>query len=229
MSKKLLLVGLVVVMAAATAWWVRSAPDAPGAEASSNDAASSWWQALPESPAAKEMPASQGEQGMSPQEMARWQKTYEELSPQEQALVQQTRAYENFMGRMHDLLDTNTPRSLNPAEAQMVMAEIDRFQREDYYSLNHALQLKTAIARMAFQGAELDARLAEMQKQFELEYAELLQRSDPTKDPVYIAFKAEETAMIDQARGMSSFPDGLTRDQYIIRESEKIRARHYPD
>lgn len=229
MNKNYLLGGLVVVMVVATAWWGRSAPDEQGADASSKDAASSWWQALPESPAATELPASQGGQGMSPQEMARWQKAYEQLSPQEQALVQQTRAYENFMGRMHDLLDTATPKSLNPAEAQVVMAEIDRFQREDYYSLNHALQLKTAVARMAFQGAELDARLAEMQKQFEREYAELLERSDPTKDPVYIAFKAEEGAMIDQARGMSSFPDGLTRDQYIIRESERIRARHYPD
>ena len=36
-------------------------------------------------------------------------------------------------------------------------------------------------------------------------------------------------AMIAQARRMTAFPDGLTRDQYIIRESEKIRARHYPD
>ena len=95
--------------------------------------------------------------------------------------------------------------------------------------LGHALQLKMAIARMAWQGGELDGKLAAMQQQFEREHAALVAKSDPSKDPTFVAFKAEESAMIAQARRMAAFPDGLTRDQYIIRESERIRARHYPD
>ena len=133
------------------------------------------------------------------------------------------------MGRMQALLGASGSRVLSPTEAQQVMTEVDAFQREDYYSLSHALQLKMTVARMAWQGSELNSRLAAMQQQFEREHAALMAKSDPSKDPTFVAFKGEESAMIAQAQRMAAFPDGLTREQYIIRESEKIRARHYPE
>jgi hypothetical protein len=222
--------GLMVVAVAAVAWWVKQPVEgeAVAGERDGAAAVSPWWGAS--GPAAG-LPS--GEVSASgPQttaEAARLKEAYERLSPEDRAAVDQARAYEGFMGRMQALLEGTGPRALSPTEAQRVMDEVDAYQREDYYSLSHALQLKMAVARMAWQGGELNSRLAAMQQQFEREHAALVAKSDPSKDPTLVAFKAEESAMIAQARRMAAFPDGLTRDQYIIRESEKIRARHYPD
>jgi hypothetical protein len=223
--------GLLVAILAGAVWWTgrQEAGDAEEAAPRAAVAPSSpWWGAS--GPAAglpvAEVSAS-GAEAMA--EAARLREAYDRLSPEDRAAVDQARAYEGFMGRMQALLAAGSSRVLNPAEAQQVMDEVDAFQREDYYSLSHALQLKMAVARMAWQGSELNSRLAAMQQQFEREHAALVAKSDPSKDPTFVAFKAEETAMIAQARRMATFPDGLTRDQYIIRESEKIRARHYPD
>lgn len=233
MNKRTVVLGLCLLTAlwVGVAWWMgrQDAGDAAVAERSDAVAAPSpWWGAS--GPAAglpaERAPAS-GAQAMA--EAARLRQAYERLSPEDRAAVDQARAYEGFMGRMQALLGTSGSRVLSPVEAQQVMDEVDAFQRQDYYSLAHALQLKVAIARMAYQGGELDGRLAAMQQQFEREHAALAAKSDPSKDPTFVAFKAEESAMIAQARRMAAFPDGLTRDQYIIRESEKIRARHYPD
>lgn len=233
MNKRFVMGSAVVALLAVGAWaaWRAGQVEPPvGAQAASASASGSgpWWavsgavQSVPEAAA----PASAG---ASAAELARLKEAYDRLTPEERATVEQTRAYEGFMGRMQLLLESPTPRALTPAEAHKVMAEIDAFQREDYYSLAHALQLKMAVARLAYRGGELSSRLAALQEQFEREYAALVAKSDPSKDPTFVAFKAEESAMIAQARRMSAFPDGLTRDQYIIRESEKIRARHYPD
>lgn len=232
MNKRIVVGGLGLLVAIlAGAAWLSGRPgsgDGGVTEAPGSAASSPWWGVS--GPAAglpsEEVPAS-GAQGMA--EAARLKQAYERLSPEDRAAVDQARAYEGFMGRMRALLESTTPRSLSPAQAQQVMDEVDAFQREDYYSLAHALQLKMAVARMAYQGGELNSRLAAMQQQFEREHAALVAKSDPSKDPTFVAFKAEEAAMIAQARRMSAFPDGLTRDQYIVRESEKIRARHYPD
>lgn len=233
MNKRIVVgaLGLLAAVLAGVTWWAgrQGTGDAAVAEHRAAVGASSpWWGAS--GPAAglpfAEVPAS-GAEVMA--EAARLREAYERLSPEDRAAVDQARAYEGFMGRMQALLGASGPRVLSPAEAQQVMDEVDAYQRGDYYSLSHALQLKMAVARMAWQGSELNSRLAAMQQQFEREHAALVAKSDPSKDPTFVAFKAEENAMIAQARRMATFPDGLTRDQYIIRESEKIRARHYPD
>ena len=233
MNKRIVVggVGVLTALALGAAWWVgrQASGDAAlakrGAEVVS---ASPWWGA---SGAAAGLPVAEPPASGAPalNEAARLKEAYDRLSPEDRAAVDQARAYEGFMGRMQALLSTRGARALSAAEAQQVMDEVDAFQREGYYSLSHALQLKMAVARMAWQGDELNSRLAAMQQQFEREHAALVAKSDPSKDPTFVAFKAEESAMIAQARRMAAFPDGLTRDQYIIRESEKIRARHYPD
>lgn len=232
MNKRIVVggLGLMVAVLAGGAWLAGRPGSGDVAVAGGSQAAPSlpWWGAS--GPAAGQLADEAQASGAVPAaEAARLKEAYERLSPEDRAVVDQTRAYEGFMGRMQALLSANGSRALNPAEAQQVMDEVDAFQREDYYSLSHALQLKMAVARMVWQGGELNTRLAAMQQQFEREHAALVARSDPSKDPTFVAFKAEESAMIAQAQRMAAFPDGLTREQYIIRESEKIRARHYPD
>ena len=226
--------GVLLALVVAGGWGLWRAGQAGTDQADRAQAAASaspWWGASSAGAAAINegevaVPASSA----TPEaEAARLKEAHDRLSPQDRAVVAQTIAYEGFMGRMRVLLESTTPRSLSPAQAEQVMDEVDAFQREDYYSLAHALQLKMAVARMAYQGGELNSRLAAMQQQFEREHAALVAKSDPSKDPTFVVFKAEEAAMIAQARRMGAFPDGLTRDQYIVRESEKIRARHYPD
>lgn len=233
MNKRAVVGGLCLLAAllVGAMWWMgrQGAGGAAVAERANAVAAPSpWWGAS--GPAAglpgTGLPASGAPDAA---EFARLRQAYERLSPEDRAAVDQARAYEGFMGRMQALLGSGGARVLSQSEALQVMDEVDAFQREDYYSLAHALQLKMAIARMAWQGGELDGKLAAMQQQFEREHAALVAKSDPSKDPTFVAFKAEESAMIAQARRMAAFPDGLTRDQYIIRESERIRARHYPD
>lgn len=226
--------GVLLALVAAGGWGLWRAGQAGSGQTDRAQAAASaspWWGASSAAAAAiNEGEAAVPASSATPEaEAARLKEAHDRLSPQDRAVVAQTIAYEGFMGRMRALLESTTPRSLSPAQAQQVMDEVDAFQREDYYSLAHALQLKMAVARMAYQGGELNSRLAAMQQQFEREHAALVAKSDPSKDPTFVAFKAEEAAMIAQARRMSAFPDGLTRDQYIVRESEKIRARHYPD
>lgn len=231
MNKRIVVggLGLLVALVAGGAWVIlRPGPVEPGDGAVLASAAAPWWNSSgPAAGLPDAAVSASGAEGAS--EAARLKEAYERLPPEDRAVVDQTRAYEGFMGRMQALLSANGSRVLSPAEAQQVMDEVDAFQREDYYSLSHALQLKMAVAGMAYRGSELSSRLAEMQQQFEREHAALVAKSDPSKDPTFVAFKAEESAMIAQAKRMAAFPDGLTRDQYIIRESEKIRARHYPD
>lgn len=229
MNKRIVVggLGLLVALVAGGAW-VISRPGPVESGEGAVVASAPWWNSS--GPAAGLPDAAVSASGAeAASEAARLKEVYERLPPEDRAVVDQTRAYEGFMGRMQALLDAHGSRVLSPVEAQQVMDEVDAFQREDYYSLSHALQLKMAVARMAYRGGDLSSRLTEMQQQFEREHAALVAKSDPSKDPTFVAFKAEESAMIAQAKRMAAFPDGLTRDQYIIRESEKIRARHYPD
>jgi hypothetical protein len=178
-------------------------------------------------PAASAMPG--GGQAVSPEEQQKLQAAYDKLSPTEKQTVARTTAYVGFMERMRGILESTQPVHLSPQEAEALSTQADGFERDNYFSVSQAFELKAALMRDAYQGAELEQRIASLQQTAAQQFEALKAQSDPSKDPTFRAFKAEQDAMIAQANQMGNFPQGMSRDQYIIQESERIRARYYKD
>ncbi|MGC4062121.1 MAG: hypothetical protein QM749_15260 [Aquabacterium sp.] len=199
-----------------------SSPSATSAKAAGG--ALPWLRAT--NPPAAQAPDASGVPAADQQKL---QAAYARLSPAEQQTVARTTAYVGFMERMRGILEAPQPVRLSPREANELTAQVDGFQQENYFSISQAFDMKAALLRDAYQGIELEQRLATLQEAASRQYEALKAQSDPNKDPTFRAFKAEQQAMIEQARQMNSFPQGLSRDQYIIQESERIRARHYKD
>jgi hypothetical protein len=168
-------------------------------------------------------------QPISPEDRQKLQAAYDRLTPEDKQAVVQTTAYIDFMTRMRAILESRQPVHLSQREADDLAAQTDRFMQENYFSVNQAFEIKAALMRDAYQGEVLSQRLAALQQQATQQYEALKAQSDPSQDPTFRAFKAEQSAMIAQANHMGTFPNGMSRDQYIIQESERIRARYYTD
>jgi hypothetical protein len=228
--KKKTAIGLLAVAAVAggllTLRAARLHEQAPKAQQSAaGDGIAPWLRADAGGPAV----APQASGAMSPEEQRKLQAAYDRLGPAEQKTVARTTAYLGFMERMRGILEAPQPVHLSPREANELATQVDGFQQENYFSVSQAFDMKAALLRDAYQGTELDQRLAALQAAASAQYAALKAQSDPARDPTFRAFKAEQEAMIAQARQMGSFPGGLSRDAYIIQESERIRARYYKD
>lgn len=210
--------GLVSLRAARS-----SSPSAQPARVAAAGGIAPWMQAT----ASGAMQASDA--AVAPADQQKLQAAYDRLSPSERQTVARTTAYLGFMERMRGIVEAPQPVHLSPREANELATLVDGFQQENYFSVSQAFDMKAALLRGAYQGTELAQRLAALQEAATRQYEALKAQSDPSKDPTFRAFKAEQQAMIDQANHMGTFPQGLSRDEYIIQESERIRARYYKD
>lgn len=153
-------------------------------------------------------------------------KGIEKLSPEDRKNLQLSIDYMKTMQELQPILLQEHP-SMSAEDYRRRLAEVSRLEEQGYFSFSEAAEIEKHLATSQYGGSALAAEQSRIDTFYAKKYKEAAERNDPTKDPRNIQYKAEESALIQQALKMDTFPNGLTRDEYISQEVEKIRIRIY--
>ena len=104
---------------------------------------------------------------------------------------------------------------MDEKEFQSLLGEIDWMRENNYIFLSEAHMFKLSLLEKQYKGAELESKIKELNAKTKAVDAEARRTADPTKDPSFIKYKAKEQQIFDEADRMTSFPNGMTRNEYI--------------
>lgn len=139
-----------------------------------------------------------------------------------QARLRFTADYQNFL---QDAAKLGAAERRRQAEA--LAEEIDRREAADELALSEALLLQLGLAQA--QGGdetEQKARADQLVARYQaLSQQREAQRKAP--DARFNQYKADEKRIVDEVLGMSSIPDGLSRDQYLRQRLQEAREQAY--
>lgn len=145
---------------------------------------------------------------------------------------QQFRQYIKFEREMRLFLREYA--SMSQAEAtkraQGLMQQVNEREERRHISAGEAMQLKTALINAmepdeqvrALKVAELMAAYRTKAEQRQAQFAQ-----QQRNDPMFKAYKEREAQIVAEVQGMRTFPNGMSRDEYLRQRLLEARAAIY--
>lgn len=158
--------------------------------------------------------------------IANMTKGIEKLSPEDRKNLQLSAEYMKAMQDIQPLMLQEHP-SMSPEDYRRRIAEVSRLEELDYFSFSEAAQIEKHLAISQYGGSALEAEQARIDAVYAKKYKEAMERNDPAKDPRNMEYQGAENALIQKVLSMDSYPGGLSRDDYLAQETEKLRLRIY--
>jgi hypothetical protein len=124
--------------------------------------------------------------------------------------------------------------NMNPADvdrtARRLMQQVEQRERSRHISAAEALRLKSSlISAMEPDEQQRTLKIAELtaiyQTEAEKRQAQFAQQQQ--NDPIFKAYKAREAQIVAEVQGMTSFPNGMSRDEYLRQRLLEARAAIY--
>ena len=112
------------------------------------------------------------------------------------------------------------------ARGRELVADVDKAKADGLLVADQPLYMKIAIFRSVYGEDEqaLGEAVAEARAERE---AEIAARPPIDHGPLHDRYKAEEARILDEVLGMSSYPRGLSREEYLAERLAEARARIY--
>jgi len=152
---------------------------------------------------------STGQQSLSP------------ASVQQISAAEKTALFVKFMGMMNPLLQ-DTSKAISKQDLDYLMRESERLKNENYLMLTEYAVVQERLLRSQYAGAALQSKLQEMQTDVAQHRERLLAQNDPRKDPNYQIYASKEAQILREANAMTRFPNGMTKEAYIVQRLEQI-------
>lgn len=163
---------------------------------------------------------------LSAETLAALSKGIDRLSPADRRDFQQSIAYMNLMKKLQPLLLQEQPK-MSEAEYHQALSEVSRMEEQGFFSFSEAAGIEKHLAGSQYGGTALEAEQKRIDDLYRKKYQEALERNDPRNDPKNFAYQAAEHELIQRALGMDNYPGGISRDDYLAEETEKLRLRIY--
>ena len=112
-------------------------------------------------------------------------------------------------------------------KAKLIDAKTDQFQQQGFISASESLMLKLAILKMTLSEKAFEQQGEALVAQYKKDYDVAYEQWRNTPDPKFNDYKAQEADIVKRVMAMDSFPDGLTRDEYLRRELVRARIAVY--
>lgn len=106
---------------------------------------------------------------------------------------------------------------------------IDTIEREGRVMAYEGLALKLAwLERNSASEAEFDTAAQELVEEYRRDAESSAREYDPYEDvPGFAEYKQAERRIIEEVREMDSFPEGMSRQQYLRRQLQAAREKAY--
>lgn len=134
-----------------------------------------------------------------------------------QEMAEKTAAFIAYNTRIGPILQNDNPK-VSAADFRQLMQDTDRLQEGHYLTLGESYAIKEKLLRSQYGGAELQGKLQELQQSIAATRERLAAEGDPSRDPAFREYKAREEEVLRQADNMSSFPDGMSKEQYVLKQ-----------
>ncbi len=145
--------------------------------------------------------------------------------------VQQKLDYANFQESTRHFFDHE--KSLSDKQRQQRAQQIDeqtgQFQQQGFLSASEALMLKLAILKLTLDDNAFEQQGKALIDRYKHDYNVAYEQWLNTPDPQFEAYKVQEAEIVKRVMAMTSFPDGLSRDEYLRRELERARIAAYQE
>lgn len=142
-------------------------------------------------------------------------------SAQQISAAEKTALFVKFMGMMNPLLQ-DASKAISKQDLAYLMRESERLKNENYLMLNEYAVVQERLLRSQYAGVALQAKLQEMQTDVAQHRARLLAQNDPRKDSNYQIYVSKEAQILREANAMTKFPNGMTKEAYIVQRLEQI-------
>ncbi|MCH7344589.1 hypothetical protein LZ017_14505 [Pelomonas sp. CA6] len=148
------------------------------------------------------------------------------LSPEELRQADKTLAFMQYRATLEPLLAGEIK---NPRPEQLAaLSEQTGALLDDHYLLPpEAIAIKQRLLEIQYQGQVPNDKRAELQQWAADTMRALAERDDPRRNPQYLAWQRAQQEVTQRVTGMSVFPDGMSRDQYLIQEMDKAHRQIY--
>lgn len=129
--------------------------------------------------------------------------------------------YRNFLQQASTLSDAE-----RQAQAEALVAEIDRREAEDELSLNEALLMQLGMVKVSYADeAQQAAAVDRLMARYRQRSADREAQRQP--DERFAAYKQDEARIVAEVMAMTSIPGGLSRDEYLRERLQQAREQAY--
>ncbi|MDO9236787.1 MAG: hypothetical protein Q7U28_12260 [Aquabacterium sp.] len=136
-------------------------------------------------------------------------------SKEELETAEKTTLYIKFQNKINPILE-GKKLPVSRTDYAELSKETDRLYKDKYLLIAEYVGVKTRLLESQYTGKELEAKQLDLKKEVMDRHNALVAAADPAKDPRKQAFKAKEKAILAEANTMKTFPDNMTKEQYIL-------------
>lgn len=111
--------------------------------------------------------------------------------------------------------------------AQSMLRQVDNFFEQKQINQSELLFLKLAVMKYVMSPDSYKEYANREIKDYEQLSQQKWQEYLNNRSPEFIDYKQKERELVERIMQMNSFPDGLTREQYLRQEIEKLKAEAY--
>lgn len=111
--------------------------------------------------------------------------------------------------------------------AQSMLQQVDNFFEQKQISQSELLFLKLAVMKYVMSPDSYKEYASSEIKNYEQLSQQKWQEYLNNRSPEFIDYKQKERELVERIMQMNSFPDGLTREQFLRQEIEKLKAKAY--
>jgi hypothetical protein len=153
----------------------------------------------------------------------------QELSPQQQAYVNHyfnsLKAGQTIKHQLSQLQELT--RDEQQQAAEQILQQAESYFTNKQISQSEWLFLKLTTMRHLLSPEDFKEYAQHEISHYEQQSQQKWQEYLNNRSPEFIDYKQKERELVQRILQMSSFPDGLTREQYLRQEIEKLKAQAY--
>jgi hypothetical protein len=151
------------------------------------------------------------------------------LTPQEQAHLEQylnnLSAGQQIKQQLEKLPELTEAKQQQ--EVEKLLLQVDDYFDKHFISQNELIFLKLAIMKYSLSPSDYQTYATNLIAHYQQNSQKKWQEYLTHRNPQFINYKQKEKELVERIMQMESFPDGLTREQYLRREIEKLKAEAY--
>lgn len=112
-------------------------------------------------------------------------------------------------------------------QAEQIEQQANHYQQQGFVSASEALMLKLALLKLTLNDSAFEQQGQALVAQYKKDYDVAYEQWRNSPDAQFSEYKSQEADIVKRVMAMDSFPDGLSRDEYLRRELEKARIAAY--
>ena len=113
------------------------------------------------------------------------------------------------------------------ARKESLYEKIGKMEKENYLAAQQALVLKLAVLNKVYSEGQLKEAAIQLTEEYKHKSEKLLAAHQNRVDPLLEEYKKKEREIVKEVLSLSSYPDDLSREEYLRQRLDAARAAVY--